>query len=427
MSALRVPWRAALHPDVAAEVVKQAVHAAQGVTAARWDTEGPALVVDLHPGVDAESARSLLERYLAAMIARHRPLPREIVRVQAASRARPRAPGAEGELEARGWLRHAGPGQVVLAGPPLAFLRALDRRLADLGAGRFGAREEAYPALIPTDVLHRCGYFTSFPHTVSMVTHLTEDFDAIDRFRAANAGAAHLAIPDPAALAPAPACLTPAVCYHCYAGLAGAVLPEGGRFVTAVGRCFRYESRNMQGLSRLWDFSMREIIACGTEPEVAAARGRLLDAACELAASLDLDFVVESATDPFFSAAYAEKAYWQTRHHLKLEMRLRLADSVTRTPPAPQAAPTPGPPAAGLGGDTPPPRTAAASFNLHEDFFGRTFGFTAGGAPAFTGCAAWGLERWVLAAFTQHGLEPADWPEPWRAPVFGDADGGRAP
>jgi hypothetical protein len=33
----------------------------------------------------------------------------------------------------------------------------------------------------------------------------------------------------------------------------------------------------------------------------------------------------------------------------------------------------------------------------------------------------------VLAAFTQHGLEPADWPEPWRAPVFGDADGGRAP
>ena len=41
------------------------------------------------------------------------------------------------------------------------------------------------------------------------------------------------------------------------------------------------------------------------------------------------------------------------------------------------------------------------------------------GEPAFTGCVAWGLERWVLACFTQHGFEPSRWPAEVRAKVFG--------
>ena len=44
--------------------------------------------------------------------------------------------------------------------------------------------------------------------------------------------------------------------------------PEAGssperRGSTAAGHCFRYESRNIRGLERLWDFTMREIIYCG--------------------------------------------------------------------------------------------------------------------------------------------------------------------
>jgi hypothetical protein len=30
----------------------------------------------------------------------------------------------------------------------------------------------------------------------------------------------------------------------------------------------------------------------------------------------------------------------------------------------------------------------------------------------------WGLERWVLALFTQHGFTPSDWPESLRE-IFG--------
>jgi len=35
------------------------------------------------------------------------------------------------------------------------------------------------------------------------------------------------------------------------------------RAITALGNCFRYESTNLTGLERLWDFAMREIVFVG--------------------------------------------------------------------------------------------------------------------------------------------------------------------
>ena len=49
---------------------------------------------------------------------------------------------------------------------------------------------------------------------------------------------------------------------------------------------------------------------------------------------------------------------------------------------------------------------AVASFNLHETFFGRRFGITAAdGGPAWSGCVAFGLERWLLAVVAQGQLD----------------------
>lgn len=395
-SGTRVSVRAPLEEDLAAEVAKQAVHAAPGVKSFRWDAPRRTAHVELDANADTAAVEDKLRRFVASMVARHRPLPRQVLRTNLREGRGPLVADVEDQLAQRGFLRRLGPGQVGLSGPPLAFVRALDARLAAVAHQRFGAREEAYPALIPTGVLHRCGYFGSFPHAVSMVTHLGEDFDAIERFRQANSGVAALVIPDPAALVPAAACLSPAVCYHLYQSLEGAALGPQGVVVTAVGRCFRYESRNLRGLERLWDFTMREVIGCGTEATVSALREALVGAAGDEAAALDLDFAIESANDPFFSATYAEKTYWQSRNALKFELLLPI-------PPAEDGSPR---------------RIAAASFNLHEDFFGRTFSFTADGRPAFTGCGGWGLERWALAAFARHGLDAARWPAGWRQEVF---------
>ena len=86
------------------------------------------------------------------------------------------------------------------------------------------------------------------------------------------------------------------------------------------------------------------------------------------------------------------------RSDLKFELRLAIEPDATSAPRS----------------------LACGSFNLHENFFGKTFDITAAdGEPAFTGCVGWGLDRWVLACFTQHGYDPSGWPEWLRGPVFG--------
>jgi seryl-tRNA synthetase len=263
--------------------------------------------------------------------------------------------------------------------------------------GRFAAVDENYPALMPSEILARCNYFKYFPHTVSMVVHLVEDYDKIDEFRQANDHGTHLDVPDWKAFETPQVCLNPAVCYHCYQAMTGEQMQSEGRCVTAVGRCFRYESKNIIGLDRAWDFTMREVIFVGTESWVSDRRQKGMEAQLEQVKEWDLDCQFETANDPFFSAAYATKTYWQVRNDLKYEMRLNVepaADGSART-------------------------IACASANLHENFFGKTFEIGGSdGNPVFTGCCAWGLERLVLALFTQHGFDKARWPESLRADVW---------
>jgi hypothetical protein len=143
---------------------------------------------------------------------------------------------------------------------------------------------------------------------------------------------------------------------------------------------------------------MREVIFVGAEDEVTERRKKGIERVLEQIDRFDLEAQIETANDPFFSAAYATKTYYQVRSDLKFELRLAVEP-----------------------GEKGEQRTlACGSFNLHENFFGKTFSITAAnGEPAFTGCVAWGLERWVLACFTQHGFEPSRWPAGVRARVWG--------
>ena len=54
---------------------------------------------------------------------------------------------------------------------------------------------------------------------------------------------------------------------------------------------------------------------------------------------------------------------------------------------------------------------AIASFNDHELFFGDAFKISlTDGSPAWSGCVAFGLERWLMAVLVTHGVEPSGWP-----------------
>src|SRR6266513_1533506 len=92
-------------------------------------------------------------------------------------------------------------------------LDRIDSRVRSLAAA-LGAHEMHYPALIARGVLDRAEYPEAFPHLLMSACQSTvlENAD-IGQW-----------------------CLSPAVCYHTYAQLAGGML-EAPSVITARGRC----------------------------------------------------------------------------------------------------------------------------------------------------------------------------------------------
>jgi seryl-tRNA synthetase len=135
---------------------------------------------------------------------------------------------------------------------------------------------------------------------------------------------------------------------------------------------------------------MREIIVLGTRDQVEAQRRSLVRQVGELVTRLGLDASIDPATDPFFTAGDEGRRLMQQAGSLKHELLLTV-DATGRT-------------------------IAAASFNHHHDYFGTRFDISlADGAPAHSGCVAFGLERWVLAVLAQLGVDEREWPEAARA------------
>jgi hypothetical protein len=269
-------------------------------------------------------------------------------------------------LRARGELWEPAPGIVGLRGRPLALLRRIEGRIAALCAGET-EDEWAVPAAIPLSTLERAGYFASFPHWLTVASHLTDAPEVLERIAASRDAA--VAAAD--AVVPATTALPPAVCYHVYAALTGSTIPNRC-IVTAQGCCWRHERDRLAPLERGWSFTMREIVCIGTEAECVAFRDRGIKLARWLATGLGLDSSVEPAEDPFFAPTSRGRALLQRVKGLKQELRLPIGDGET---------------------------VAASSFNIHEQFFGDAFDIRlATGEPAYTACVAFGLERWLLAA-----------------------------
>jgi seryl-tRNA synthetase len=275
---------------------------------------------------------------------------------------------------------------VFTLGPLLSrliqFFETLFLELAD----GFEAAPYRFPTLIPARYLERVNYFRAFPHSLSFVTHLRTDLDAIDHF-AQHAACDEHGLNEPlSSFAGIETLLSPAVCYHLYFALADQPLP-GGQFVaTAVGNCFRYEAINLVSLERLWNFTMREVIFVGPKEFVLQNRETARQRMAGVFEKIGLAYRVESANDPFFIGEFRKQAAFQSAFQLKFEIRARLPfkDSTL----------------------------AVGSYNYHQDFFGRQLNITLpDGSPAHTGCVAFGLERMAYAFLSQYGLEPAGWPE----------------
>jgi seryl-tRNA synthetase len=281
-------------------------------------------------------------------------------------------------LRSRGELWEPGPGLVGLRGDALVLFRRL-ATLIDASMRREREEEWRIPPALSLHALQRADYFASFPQWLTMAAHLGGGATALERIAAAD---------DPAAiartqLAPAEAALQPAACYHVYDALAGATL-DATRIISVEGTCWRHESKPFEPLARGWAFTMREQVCIGDDESSLGFREDGCRRALLLAASLGIPAQVVEASDPFFAPTGRGRAALQRIKSLKHELLL---------PTGPNEA------------------VAAASFNLHERFFGNAFEIAlADGSPASTACVAFGLERWLLAFLVEHGPHAARWP-----------------
>lgn len=364
--------------ELVPEVADKLAYASDQLRAVRLAEDGTRVEIVADDPAQLAAADAQIRSLVRALVHGYREVPREVLWRHAA-RPRHRAPIWD-ELIARGRISSSGPGCVALLGDAARLAQALDRRFTAIAHG-FGAVDHQYPALIARDTMERCDYFASFPHHVTFAPHLREAVDTINAVAAASPedrGRVVLgALSEPSHL------LSPSVCFHTYAWLANRAL-DAPVTVTAAGRCFRWESTNFATCERLWDFAMREIVFIGDAAWVEARRGEAMVAVRGVVEELELDAWIETASDPFFATRFAAKRYYQLLTQAKFELRLAL-------------------PYAGSS-------LAAASFNVHQDFFGKAFEVRTADGFAATGCVGFGLERWVWALFAQHGPDLAAWP-----------------
>ena len=248
-------------------------------------------------------------------------------------------------LRLREWVAA---GSEILLGPRMsALVDWIDSRFVGF-AIKTGAQELPVPPMIERSVLERAGYFESFP------AGMVEESDGW--------------------------CMPPATCYHCYTQLAGTSLREPGVW-NCVARCRRNERK--EELGRLQTFTMREIVLVGPASWVRERRQEWMDHILAFAKSFAMIVQLEPATDSFFGGGEARgRKLLQQIKGLKHELRAQVDAKGTQL--------------------------AISSFNLHETFFSRRFGFRlADGRDAASGCVAFGLERWALALALTLGPDPA--------------------
>jgi seryl-tRNA synthetase len=385
-----IPFEEPVNDMAREEILKQVAQLNASLKTPRIPTDGSRLEFDV-PAEQVENTRQHAERLCAVI---RRSLQRVERKVVYTTRAMSE-PALDGkpvpDLNQVG-IHSAGQGRVMLEGIALQLFRYFDGALARLETP-WAPHQLLTPTLIPAGVLAKCDYFSSFPNSLTFACHLQPDVNLINAFRARHN---HKPAVDPQALtemAPPEACLSPAVCYHVYHCLENKMLAQEGIAYSVRGKCFRYEGSNLREMTRLWDFTMRELVFVGPREHVLEQRQRCIECVGAFLDDLEMAAEIRTASDPFFIAPEApSKAYFQLTAETKYEISALLQDNQ---------------------------RLAIGSLNYHTDFFGRAFNIRMeGNGYAHSVCTAFGLERLVWAFLARHGGEPGDWPRDLRRAVL---------
>lgn len=285
------------------------------------------------------------------------------------------------------------PGTFIIRGELLEVMNHLDRRFHDYARTR-NAQEEYYPTSVPTDALMNNGYLKSFPHQAIFAASIREDKASIESLvgrvgPSSDAASETRVSEDGIDFAAHSQVLAPTVCYHTFEGMRGESLTSLPLEITAINKCHRFESRNIQGFERLQTFTMREIVFFGDEKACQTIRQDIMEDCIAQFEAWGIRFRIVSASDPFFSSTAGRKRTFQNAMRLKFEAQCWLPRTQTWL--------------------------SVASFNLHQQTLVNAYALTADGNGAlWSGCVGYGYERMAYALYAQFGRDPATWPDALR-------------
>jgi seryl-tRNA synthetase len=290
-------------------------------------------------------------------------------------------------LMASGDVHVLGDGLIGLRGNVLALFRFFEHTFLRLSR-RFRTEEHHYPVLLPVQILEEVGYFGHFPQQVTFCTYLPEDLPMLEAVaRSATENGGRLALDLRQRVETAAHALKPAVCLPCYGHYRGTRIAAGEVVrVTVQNHVFRREGTRYDTLARLWDFHVRDLVFMGSYEQVSALRQEVMNEVMVLCEEIDLTVRLELANDPFFLSESSDKIVYQRLGEVKYELMLRIPHREMDV--------------------------AAASFNLHRDFYASVYDIRRhDGAMAETACMGFGIERWVYGFLSQKGMDPRGWPE----------------
>lgn len=233
-------------------------------------------------------------------------------------------------------------------------------------AAEHGAVPHLYPPLIDVADLAKLDYFRNFPQLGVLASGLHQTAQhhyaggqaPIERFNADELEPARFALPS-------------AACFNAYLALHDSSIPAA-QSITTVATCFRrereYHSR------RLLAFTMREVVFIGPREHVLTQLAGLKKEVIEFTERMGLPLSVEASSDPFFEAD-GPRALMAKLFPVKEELVYS-------------------------GSDQP---VAICSINFHRNFFGERCRISLDDEWAFTGCVAFGLERWISVLREQFG------------------------
>jgi len=290
------------------------------------------------------------------------------------------------DLDLNGEVRWIKPGMALLQGSVLSVKKQLEKIFERIALNDYSAIEIENPGLWSMDIFRKTGYLSDFPHEALFVLGADKSSQSLsmvsEHFEGENLTEAIESFPLMANNIKLIGGCQPSVCTSCYFALGNQIQPRN-QLYTTYNRVFRNEGGD--SLARLLSYSVRDIMAVGSEDFVLKQRNSFITSCNEFIKSLGLKFKIEASNDPFFSKKL-KKITFQNSGALKYEILAFIPFSNSWL--------------------------AVGSINYHLQNFGEAFDIRLKeGGNASSCCVGIGFERLAFALFSQFGPNLNLWPK----------------